>query len=107
AEDYSRYGDLASVSINAGQNFDAVLKEIASTTQSTAFSPDDEADAVLFSMLHRLADEFLNNPSFGLDFYLSQRVRHQSFIGLIRGPLEFANLITTRQSETGNYRTNT
>src|SRR5690606_21519086 len=30
----------------------------------------------------------------------------QSFIGLIRGPLEFAQLITTRESESGNYRRN-
>ena len=108
AEDYARYRDLLEVTVTSRQNFDDVIRELlsAGSSQRTAFKPEGEADALLVSMLHRLSDEFLNNPSFGLDFYLSKRIRHQSFIGLIRGPLEFAHLITTRESESGGYHRN-
>jgi hypothetical protein len=108
AEDYARYRDLLAVSVTPKQNFDDVLRELlsAGSSQRPLFSPEGEADALLVSMLHRLQEEFLNNPNFGLDFYLSKRIRHQSFIGLIRGPLEFSHLITTRESESGGYRRN-
>lgn len=107
AEDFARYCDLIAVQLDKQQNFDDVLKELeANPAQRTQFTPENEADAVLVSMLRRLGDEFLTNPNFGLDFYLSKRIRHQSFIGLIRGPLEFSNLITTRESETGDYHVN-
>jgi hypothetical protein len=107
SEDFARYIDLLSVQVGPEQHFDDVLKELlTSPGPRQSFVPENEADAVLFSMVRRLGDEFLTSSSFGLDFYLSKRVRHQSFIGLIRGPLEFSNLITTRESETSDYRRN-
>lgn len=108
AEDVARCRDLLTVDIEEKQDFDEVMKELITSTpsQSLLFKPDDEADAVLIGILSRLREEFLNNPSFGLDFYLSQRIRHQSFVGLIRGPLEFRQLITTKEADTGNYRPN-
>ncbi len=107
AEDYERYRDLVQVDVAAPQSFEDVLRELKShPSQQSNFTPDNEADAVLVSILRRLGDEFLTNASFGLDFYLSKRIRHQSFIGLIRGPLEFAGLITTRESEAGEYHRN-
>lgn len=107
SEDYERYRDLVDIDVDGVQNFEDVLRELAANpAQRSNFVPKTEADAVLFSIFRRLGEEFLNNASFGLDFYLSKRVRHQSFIGLIRGPLEFANLITTRESEVGEYHRN-
>ncbi|TAK61934.1 hypothetical protein [Methylobacter sp.] len=108
SEDYARYRDLLEVNVGTIQNFDDVLKEIAmaASSQRSTFTPENEADAVLVSMLHRLSEEFLNNPSFGFDFYLSKRVRHQSFTGLIRSPLETTHIITTRESESGSYHRN-
>lgn len=108
SEDFSRYRDLVNLDIGSNQNFDDVLKELVDMVPSgrTSFTPENEADAVLVSILTRCGEEFLNNPSFGFDYYLSKRIRHQSFIGLIRGPLEFANLITTRESESGGYHNN-
>lgn len=107
SEDYERYRDLVDIDVDGAQNFEDVLRELeANPAQRSNFVPKTEADAVLFSIFRRLGEEFLNNASFGLDFYLSKRVRHQSFIGLIRGPLEFANLITTRESEAGEYHRN-
>ena len=107
SEDYERYRDLIDIDVAAVQNFEDVLRELeANLAQRSNFVPKSEADAVLFSIFLRLGEEFLSNASFGLDFYLSKRVRHQSFIGLIRGPLEFADLITTRESEAGEYHRN-
>lgn len=109
AEDFRRYQDLSALDIGSKQNFDDVLIEMKSTGSYNfkPFEPESEADAVLYGMLRRVGDEFLTNSTFGLDFYLSKRIRHQSFIGLIRGPLEFSNLITTRKSSSGNYYPNT
>lgn len=106
-EDFARYYDLAAVDVGPQPSFDDVLKELATASSSKAFAPDNEADAVLQSMVRRLADEFLTSGVFGLDFYLSKRIRHQSFIGRIRGPLEFAHLITTRETDSSPYHRNT
>src|SRR5690606_28509940 len=51
-------------------------------------------------------EEFLHSTTGGLDFFLSKRIRHQSFIGLARGPLEFENLITTKETAASQYREN-
>lgn len=107
AEDYERYRDLISVSVEEPQNFDEVLRELATQpAQRTNFVPKSEADAVLVSILRRIGEEFLTNAGFGLDFYLSKRIRHQSFIGLIRGPLEFSGLITNRETQAAEYHRN-
>lgn len=107
SEDYERYRDLAQITIDSTQTFEDVLRELENhPAQRGSFTPENEADALLFSLLRRLGEEFLSNATFGLDFYLSKRVRHQSFIGLIRGPLEFSDLITTRKTEAGEYHRN-
>jgi hypothetical protein len=108
SEDYGRYRDLVGVEVGSDQTFEDVLRELmdGNPAQRSVFKPNSEADAILISVLKRLGGEFLSNPIFGLDFNLSKRVRHQSFIGLIRGPLEVSQLITTRESEVGEYHRN-
>lgn len=108
SDDFSRYRDLLSVEVGNQLSFDDVLREISQPNSSwnSNLPPETEADALLFSILNRFGDEFLTNPTFGLDFYLSKRIRHQSFIGFIRGPLEFKNLITTRVTGSGQYHRN-
>ncbi|WP_335923762.1 hypothetical protein [Shewanella chilikensis] len=110
-EDYRRYHDLLDVNVKASfeNEFNEILGDIlkkgGGATKWKSLNKDNEADMVFISLLARLSDEFLNSPEYGLDFYLSKRVRHQSFIGLIRGPLEFSNLITTKESS-GEYDKN-
>ncbi|WP_146152274.1 hypothetical protein, partial [Photobacterium phosphoreum] len=110
-EDYRRYHDLLDVNVKASfeNEFNEILGDIlkkgGGATKWKSLNKDSEADMVFISLLARLSDEFLNSPVYGLDFYLSKRVRHQSFIGLIRGPLEFGNLITTKESS-GEYDKN-
>ncbi len=108
AEDFARYADLVAAGVGARGDFGEILREISATigARQVFFTPDDQSDAILADMLERTRDVFLSNSDYGLDFFLSKRVRHQSFVGLIRGPLEFANLITTRESEFGPYREN-
>ncbi len=106
-EDYDRYRDLQPVTVDAPQTFEDVLRELDDATANRrSFSPENEADAVLMSVIRRAGDEFLTNATFGLDFYLAKNVRHHSFIGLIRGPLEVSELITTRETETSEYHSN-
>jgi hypothetical protein len=107
-EGFSRYRDLLDVQLAEGQNFDEVLRELWDAPDSLreAFKPETEADVLLVSLLRQMGEEFLANSTFGLDFYLSKRVRHQSFIGLIRSPLEISELITTRETEASPYNRN-
>lgn len=106
-EDFERHQDLVGVDAGPQASFEDVLKELAAGPSGRKIQPPEtEADAVLQSLVRRLGDEFLTNSQFGLDFYLSKRIRHQSFIGRIRGPLEFANLITTRETEASPYHRN-
>ncbi|AUL95101.1 hypothetical protein ACM6XL_001281 [Vibrio vulnificus] len=110
-EDYRRYHDLLDVKVKDSfenefnEIFSELLKKGGNTTKWRSLNKDTEADMVFISLLAKLSDEFLNSSEYGLDFYLSKRVRHQSFIGLIRGPLEFDDLITTKESS-GEYDKN-
>ncbi|MCG8669283.1 MAG: hypothetical protein MI867_07695, partial [Pseudomonadales bacterium] len=100
--------DLLEIKITGSQDFHELLEEFFNQDNAikTAFRPENEADAVLLSMVARASQDFLTNPKYGLDYYLSKRIRHQSFIGLIRSHLEFSNLITTRESENKDFEYN-
>lgn len=96
------------INVNIEQDFDELIQDILDKNemQKISYVTADESDAVILGIYSSLSEEFLNNSSFGLDFYLSKRIRHQSFIGLIRGPLEFSNIITTKSIETNDYKSN-
>lgn len=105
SEDIYRYWDLAEV-VTASE-FDDVMRELLIENKlPTQFSDFDEADALLLTILNRISYEFLNNPIFGLDYYLSKRIRHQSFVGLIRGPLQEQNIISTKETGDSDYNRN-
>lgn len=65
-------------------------------TDSTDYSynPNEESKRVSISLLQELKWIFLSHPEYGLDYYLSMRIRHGRFIGVLRGPLERKRLIT-------------
>lgn len=54
-----------------------------------------EVKQIFLDMLNGLASMYLNNPTHGLDSFLSLRIRHGSMASSIRGPLEEAYLITS------------
>ncbi len=107
-EDFERYTALVNAGLVAQTDVEQMLRDLLNelATRQAFYTPDDQADAILTNIYKRLGAQFLANSDFGLDYFLSKRIRHQSFIGLIRGPLEFASLITTRDSEFGSYRDN-
>jgi hypothetical protein len=56
--------------------------------------PLDEANKILVNLIHDLSHMFLKNQEFGLDYYLSMRIRHGRLIGISRGPLERRKIVT-------------
>jgi hypothetical protein len=67
---------------------------------------DISADSLLEGIIRDLSQTFLQLPRFGLDAYLSSRVRHGSFVGYIRGPLESHRLVTKRHASSNKYNDN-
>ncbi|WCE30812.1 hypothetical protein [Vibrio sp. SCSIO 43137] len=68
--------------------------------------PMDEGDTILVKLIHDLGDMFLKNQEFGLDYYLSMRIRHGRLIGVSRGPLERRKLVTKYSEQHEKYLDN-
>lgn len=67
---------------------------------------DLSAEGLLENVIKQTADAFLSLPRYGLDAFLSSRIRHGSFVGYLRGPLEQKNLITKKDGVTRKYQDN-
>ena len=110
SEDFERYVDLVEAGIGAVGSFDEALREVReavkSGKQGEFFAPQNEADNALVELLQSLREEFLNSPTYGLDYFLSKRIRHVSFIGLVRSPLEFSHLISNKPTAQSDYGAN-
>lgn len=109
SEDFYRYRSLINLSATAEDDVSDYLKDLFSgqiVEEFLDFPLKTEADQLLLTMVMEISEQFLKHPSFGLDFHLSKRIRHQSFIGLIRGPAEAALIITTKGSEDSEYHSN-
>lgn len=108
SEDFERYLDLLKIEGHIqNTDYSEILQNmIDSGPSESTFKPISDADALLMNIVRKLQSEFLFNSSFGLDFFLSKRIRHQSFIGMLRAPLEKSQLITTKTTENGSYRDN-
>lgn len=108
-EDFLRYQSLVDLDSTSESSVTEYLKELYSGNLSNitwGFRIETEADQLLITMIMEVVEQFLKNPVFGLDFHLSKRIRHQSFIGLVRGPAEKFNLITTKKKDNGEYKSN-
>ncbi|WP_218699238.1 hypothetical protein [Acinetobacter harbinensis] len=108
SEDFERYLDLLKIEGHIDKtDYSEILQNmIDGGSSETSFKPTSDADALLMTIVRKLQNAFLFNSSFGLDFFLSKRIRHQSFIGMLRAPLEQSKLITTKTTENGSYRDN-
>jgi hypothetical protein len=88
--------------------FDKALKDLAAgrPAQLERFAnyPKDEAGELLLDIYNTFAEKYLHDADFGLDAYLSMRIRHGSLAGHIRGPLEEQGLLAARYKETNTYR---
>ena len=109
-ESYIRYQALRNVAADSAnaQLIEAVRVALKHVLPGSVVLelPKNEATDLLVSMLRKLITEFLNNPQHGLDCYLSMRVRHGSLAGHLRNPLEANRVITQREGESDEYKTN-
>ncbi|AMP01537.1 hypothetical protein CAter282_3753 [Collimonas arenae] len=67
---------------------------------------DVTAESLLEDVLRALMQAFLDLPRFGLDSFLSSRVRHGSFVGYLRGPLETRRVVTKKAADSTKYHDN-
>lgn len=67
---------------------------------------DVTAESLLGDVLRALMQAFLDLPRFGLDSFLSSRVRHGSFVGYLRGPLESRRIVTKKVAGSAKYHDN-
>jgi hypothetical protein len=101
---FERYKSLKSLASKESET----LKQIDSKKEENALfkMPEQEKYSVMVSLLYALSDIFLKNHEFGLDYYLSMRIRHGRFLGVTRGPLERNKLITKYSEEIQEYTRN-
>ncbi|WP_336026041.1 hypothetical protein [Acinetobacter pittii] len=107
SDEISRYQDLAEIVPDQNVQYLELIQGIYSNENYLSnFIPESDADLLLLNILRRCEQAFLFNSNWGLDYYLSKRIRHQSFIGRLRNELEQSQLITTKVSENGSYQDN-
>lgn len=107
SDEISRYKDLSIIKPDDEVQYHELIQGLYSgDSYLNSFVPESDADLLLLSILRRCEQAFLFNSNWGLDYYLSKRIRHQSFVGRLRNELEQSQLITTKFSEDGNYQDN-
>ena len=65
--------------------------------QKSLSLPKNEATDLLFDLVSPVFVECMTNAGYGLDCYLSMRIRHGTLSGQLRGPLEEQKIITQRE----------
>ena len=106
-ESLNRYQSLVKAGIGVAENFDVVLRDVLSSNQvskSYLEIPKNEADELLIDIVRSLRDRFLFDTAFGLNSFLSKRVRHNSISGFIRAAAYNESLVTQKAS--GDYKSN-
>jgi hypothetical protein len=108
-EDFNRYRDYIKVGIGTGDDMDSIIRSLMQRdpdSENYFKVPDNEADDILIQMVQQLRNQFLNNTTYGLDSFLSSRIRHGSMSGYLRSPVESRQLVTQRKSAQGPYEKN-
>lgn len=103
--DFNRYKTFVELKLNRKQTR-SVEEEKGSGEHALITKPMDEGDTILVKLIHDLGDMFLKNQEFGLDYYLSMRIRHGRLIGVSRGPLERRKLVTKYSEKKDKYLDN-
>ena len=108
-DSFSRYMALPAMASDLLERVvEAIRKSVTDPKEVVVLRvPDDEKAAALQALLSDLRDLFVANSEHGLDGYLSVRIRHGTLEGQLRGALEHANLLTSRERDTKEYKPNT
>ena len=108
-ESFERYKALtrAGIGYEDPGEFEKLLKDFiagsAPVPAGVFHYPRDEAGQLLIELLDAIVDRYFNDEDFGLDAYLSMRVRHGSIAGHLRGPLEETGLLVARDKSTRKF----
>lgn len=109
-ESFSRYKGLIKAGLRPSEGFQeayfSLLTDGTPLPSEFLQVPTDEAGALLQEILRSILLEATINPMYGLDCYLSMRIRHGALSGQLRGPLELQGIITRRQASDGAYAAN-
>ena len=65
-----------------------------------------EVDKFFNTIIHQIKDIFIKNEHYGLDVYLSTKIRHGTISNQLRKPLEKEKLITLRDGQSNEYQDN-
>jgi len=68
--------------------------------------PDNEVDDLFKKIVDVSKDIFVNNEHYGLNVYLSTKIRHGTISTYLRNPLEKENLITLNDTKLSEYQEN-
>lgn len=108
-ESFERYKALtrAGIGYEDPGEFEKLLKDFLAGSAPVPVGvfhyPRDEAGQLLIELLDAIVDRYFNDEDFGLDAYLSMRVRHGSIAGHLRGPLEETGLLVARDKSTRSF----
>lgn len=102
--DYDRYKSFLELDLTCKSKL--TLEDTVSVESQLITNPLEEGDNILLKLIRDMGDMFLQNQEFGLDYYLSMRVRHGRLMGVARGPLERRKLITKYSDEEKKYLDN-
>lgn len=101
-ENFQRYKVLAGIHPNQSEpdEIESAMREAAAGQRHALdkyiYYPSGEGDALLLEIFETIKNEYMLNPDFGLDAYLSMRIRHGSLAGHLRGPLEESHLLVPK-----------
>lgn len=106
---------------NRFRDSSAFDKEVGVEMAASELLPDVKDDAIkgarvivigkpgyraFCDVFRKIRDDFVLSNEFGLDSYLSVRIRHGVLLGQLRGPFERHQLITKKSSVSGRYFVN-
>ncbi|PRY52622.1 hypothetical protein B0I27_10588 [Arcticibacter pallidicorallinus] len=93
-----------------GMSYDALLELLIGNIDRDTYKKSIRKADIHFEhfiqLFIQIRDKFLFSNYYGLDYYLSQRIRHGTIIGQLRRQFQELNLVTSRSSEDGDYLPN-
>lgn len=86
--------------------YDLLNGKIDTETYKKSLRKTDVQFELFTQLFLEIRDKFLFSNQYGLDYYLSQRVRHGSIVNQIRKSFKTHNLVTTKSSKSDTYLRN-
>ncbi len=86
--------------------YDLLKGKIDTETYKKSLRKTDAQFELFTQLFLEIRDKFLFSNQYGLDYYLSQRIRHGSIVNQIRKSFKTHNLVTTKSSKSEEYLPN-